>query len=95
MSELNQKDDWRRQGQERYLAGQVLTAKEYRPYRADWDHDHCEFCGAKFSLNGRDLTFGYCTLDGYHWICPDCFEEFKEEFRWTLAEPGVPTSQRG
>ena len=35
-----------------------------------WDHDHCEFCWAKFSLEGHsgDLDEGYATKDNYQWI---------------------------
>ncbi len=82
------KDDWRRQGQERYLSSVVLVRRPYRLYPKDpaWDHDHCEFCGAKFSLlDAPDhLKEGYATEDDYRWICPTCFEDFAEEFKWTV-----------
>jgi hypothetical protein len=74
-------DHWRRQGQERYLFRVPLIAQIYRPYRVGWDHDHCEFCGRKFSLSDG-LKDGYATSDGYHWVCAECFEDFKEEFEW-------------
>jgi len=80
------KDDWRRQGQEKYLKGVNFVFKDYQPYRIGWDHDHCEFCGAKFSLNGDDLKKGYSTEDSYRWICGDCFNDFKEEFNWQVIE---------
>lgn len=79
-------DDWRRQGQEKYLKGVELVFKDYQPYRKEWDHDHCEFCGDKFSLNEGDLKMGYSTKDGYRWICKDCFNDFKEEFDWKITE---------
>ena len=44
-------NDWRRQGQEKYLKGAKLQLKDYCPHRPEWDHDHCEFCETKFSLN--------------------------------------------
>lgn len=78
--------DWRLQGQERFLHGVSLTQRTYSKYRADWDHDHCEFCGAKFSENSGDLSEGYSTTDGYHWICEPCFRDFKERFKWTVIE---------
>lgn len=82
-------DDWRRQGQERYLAGAKLFFRQYHPYRTEWDHDHCEFCNRKFLEGQGDLTEGYTTADNYRWICPDCFEDFKREFHWTVeATPG-------
>lgn len=79
-------DDWRRQGQEKYLKGLELVRRDYSPYRQGWDHDHCEFCGKKFSLSNGDLNFGYSTEDGYHWICEQCFVDFKGEFGWTVVE---------
>jgi hypothetical protein len=41
-------DDWRRTGQEEYLAGARLTWKNYQPLSAQWEHEHCEFCWHKF-----------------------------------------------
>jgi hypothetical protein len=85
--------DWRLQGQEKYLADVLLLKKRYRKYRADWDHDHCEFCSHKFSEQAGDLHDGYVTEDGYHWICEDCYEDFKAKFRWTVKENGTPPSE--
>jgi hypothetical protein len=44
--------DWRLQGQERYLSGAKLLRKTYRgaQTRPGEDHDHCEFCFAKFTV---------------------------------------------
>jgi len=77
-------DDWRRQGQERFLHGVKLIAKDYREFSVEWNHDHCEFCGGRFSLKEGDLHCGYCTVDEYHWICIQCFNDFKFEFAWQL-----------
>jgi hypothetical protein len=41
-------EDWRLTGQEEYLQGATLLRKRYRAWSAEWDHDHCEFCWAKF-----------------------------------------------
>lgn len=83
------RSDWRLQGREEYLYGATLTRRAYRPYARDgtWDHDHCEFCGAKFSVESLPDTFqeGYATPDDYRWICQTCFEDFKEMFGWTLS----------
>lgn len=56
-----------------------------------WDHDHCEFCGAKFMAPGQSedpevLTNGYVTVgsDADQWICETCFADFKDEFKWTV-----------
>ena len=77
-------DDWRRQGQEKYLTGAKLVYKDYYLNRTTWNHDHCEFCGSKFSLNEGDLKKGYSTDDGYRWVCIECFDDFKTEFDWQL-----------
>jgi Zn-finger protein len=82
-------DDWRRQGQERYLAGQALRFTKWWPYREGWDHDHCEFCWAEFSAEPQadNNQTGYVTSDdSYHWICSRCFADFREEFRWRIIE---------
>jgi len=75
-------NDWRRQGQESFLSGVKLIYQKYKPYRSGWEHDHCEFCGAKFSLDKKDLNEGYATEDRYHWVCEDCYNDFKDEFKW-------------
>jgi hypothetical protein len=79
-------DDWRLQGQDRYLTGAIVQRRRYSPPRPSWDHDHCEFCGAKFmDADLPDvLREGYATVDEYHWICDTCFADFRERFGWTL-----------
>lgn len=86
-------DDWRRQGQERYLRGVTLVHRTYRqnPTNPAWDHDHCEFCGLKFKLEeeaGKTMD-GYATEDDYRWICPACYDDFKNEFGWILRESNI------
>jgi len=76
--------DWRLQGQESFLQNVSLKKSIYKKYRNNWEHDHCEFCGSKFSENKEDLNSGYVTLDNYHWICESCFQDFKEKFHWTV-----------
>lgn len=77
-------EDWRLQGQEKYLMNIILCREKYIKYRDEWDHDHCAFCGKKFSENQCDLHEGYTTADHYHWICDTCFKDFKEDFHWKL-----------
>jgi len=83
--------DWRLQGQEKYLSGAILRRSEYHPPRENWDHDHCEFCSAKFQrgVGTAALSEGYCTVDEYRWICDKCYEDFKVRFKWKLqgSEP--------
>lgn len=78
--------DWRLQGQEKYLKGDSLRKQEWRRYRENWDHDHCDFCWATFSESPEDLHVGYVTSDGLVWICSECYEDFKELFQWTVVE---------
>lgn len=78
-------DDWRLQGQEKFLQGVSLKKKPYQKYRESWEHDHCEFCGAKFSEKIEDLNIGYVTTDNYHWICESCFVDFKAKFQWDVV----------
>jgi hypothetical protein len=78
------RSDWRLQGQERYLTGVPLIKRAYRQNATNpnWDHAHCEFCFAEFSLvpNEDTLREGYATADDYHWVCVRCFEDFKDMF---------------
>ena len=78
-------DDWRLMGQEKYLTGASLSHRRYRPRSPEWDHDHCEFCGAKFSADPsiEALRTGYTTKDEYRWICETCFGDFKARFSWS------------
>lgn len=70
--------------------------EEIAPAHA-WDHDHCEFCWAKFeapakvaerdSADPSIFTEGYVTVQSGgapQWICEKCFEDFKDEFRWSV-----------
>jgi hypothetical protein len=77
-------EDWRLQGQEHHLRSATLKWTEYSRWSKDWNHDHCEFCWAKFSMREEDLHAGYTTLDNYHWICETCFRDFKEKFEWSV-----------
>jgi hypothetical protein len=82
-------DDWRLNGQERYLDGAVLVRRAYRrnPGNPTWDHDHCAFCQAKFMVEDIPdvLHEGYTTADDYHWICDDCFADFTDRFHWVVT----------
>lgn len=81
-------EDWRLSGQERYLLGVALFRRAYRRNQSNprWDHDHCEFCWATFTVGDppEALHEGYCTDDEYRWVCETCVADFKERFRWTL-----------
>ena len=56
-------NDWRLQGQEKYLKDEILTYKKYSERQTKTDHDHCEFCSAKFSdLIDDALKNGYTNI---------------------------------
>jgi len=82
-------NDWRLMNQERFLKDVSLKHMIWKPYRAGWDHDHCSFCFVTLSECEGDLHEGYCTLDEYHWICEECFEDFKDMFGWKVEDGNV------
>ena len=95
---MSEPDDWRLQGQDRYLQGVTLEWRRCRSPRPSWDHDHCDFCWAKFAESGRAeapipeaLAEGYTTTDAHprgaeaYWVCEPCFEDFHERFEWSVA----------
>jgi hypothetical protein len=77
--------DWRLNGQELYLKHVDLHWGAYEPPSEEWDHDHCEFCWGEFATQGGDFTEGYTTKDQYHWICEDCYKDFKSIFDWKIV----------
>jgi hypothetical protein len=73
-------EDWREQGQKKYLSGLKYTYKKYIRWSESWDHDHCEFCWEKFSVDMDDaLREGWVSEDDYHWICRTCFSRFQRQ----------------
>ena len=84
---MDETDDWRLTGQEQYLSGVALEWADWHPPRPGWDHDHCEFCHAKFA--GPDLPdtlhAGFTTADRYRWVCQGCFADFRERFGWRVS----------
>ena len=80
-------NDWRLQGQEKYLTGRELILKKYTPLSKVWEHEHCEFCSEKISEYDGDLHEGYVTADTLRtWICPECYEDFKDMFSWKIVQ---------
>jgi ribosomal protein L37AE/L43A len=81
-------DDWRLQGQEKYLTGLTLRLRLWTIEREGWDHDHCEFCWKKIwdRAGGDDESErAYATDDSSSWICEQCTGDFAERFQWTLV----------
>jgi hypothetical protein len=81
-------NDWRLHGQERYLTGVTLSRRRWRESRPGWDHDHCQFCNAKFAaFEGQGILLqGWTTPDEYHWVCDACFADFRDRFAWRVIE---------
>ena len=48
-------------------------------------HEHCEFCMEEAAAD-KECEF-YCTKDMKYWICPECFNDFKDSFCWTEKDP--------
>lgn len=83
-------EDWRLMGQDKYLFGAIFEFRKYEPPQIDWDHDHCEFCWEKFCANPVEGCFheGYVTKDKKHWVCKDCYEDFRDRFRYNTTNHG-------
>ena len=80
-------DDWRLQGQDLVLKGKTLYWRQYKAYSDKWKHDHCAFCFEEFNENDNPdaLHEGYATEDNYHWVCRECFDDFKRMFEWEVG----------
>ena len=74
-------NDWRLTNQMNYLYKKSLTKGSFKPYREGWEHEHCTFCSEKIDSS---TEVAYSTEDRYHWICEDCFKDFKDMFKWIL-----------
>ena len=83
---MREPKDWRLTNQERYLKGATLAWRPYVPASPKNDHDHCEFCFAKFMQQDYPDTLheGYSTPDRYRWICKPCFDDFVDLFQWKV-----------
>lgn len=91
---MTEKNDWRLEvgsasGREAELRNITLYRIPFVPLSEEWDHEHCIFCWEKFYLRGAGLKYGYCTGQrnsrDADWICPTCYEDFREMFGWTLG----------
>lgn len=98
--------DWRLNGQEKYLFGaKIVKVKVSFPHPDECDHQHCEFCWAKFSDSKDDFHDGYAVwpleelIEGPFYgvvdymICPECFSDFKEMFQWVLLNEKVDDTE--
>lgn len=83
-----EEDDWRLRGQEEYLQKKEFSFKKFIPAHNGSLHAHCEFCWHKFMENSEGVNDcsqeGYCSTDEKYWVCEECFQDFKEKFKWKL-----------
>ena len=89
--------DWRLTNQDKYLMGASLNFRIFHvcDENPKWDHEHCVFCWAKVVdkkdyLDSNLIKEAYCTQDGGHWICPNCFSDFKDKFGWIMTDKKPP-----
>ena len=78
---LTMNNDWRLTNQKNYLSQKKLIKGKFIPYKEGWEHDHCAFCSERID---DKTTLAYSSEDRYHWICTECFEDFKEMFQWSV-----------
>lgn len=83
----DQVNDWRLTDQAKYLYKKILYWQNYQAYSETWEHDHCEFCWAKFTEENQseDLHAGYTTQNQYYWICETCFNDFCNLLQWQVS----------
>lgn len=70
--------------QHKYLPNVALYWRTWTTKKPSWDHDHCEFCMAKFSNLPGSYNNGWATEDNYRWICDRCRAHFQDRFNWKL-----------
>ncbi len=68
---------------QRFMVNAKLKKSTFLPCDEN-DHEHCTMCGVKFSKAQNDMHEGYVTLDGQHWVCPECLNDYAKEYSWTL-----------
>ena len=78
------REDWRITGQESYLKGKHLHHMRFSRSFCTEDYDQCEFCWRVFDKDIVNPEMAY--FDGKHWICEECYKDFKDYFQWTVEE---------
>jgi hypothetical protein len=101
---------WMREGRWAWLRWTAELAAMHHPARDGraWDHDSCHFCHeASFSeAYDGDLREGWTAEwlprladavlqgPGYHWVCPDCFDELRDYFGWSVTATSTTAASR-
>lgn len=70
------------------LVDAKLKWRAWKMPKPTWDHDHCEFCWAKFMEPGNPDTLpeGYWVEAQDAWICKECFEKRRGDHHWVVVE---------
>ena len=84
-------NDWRlTKSHENIKKEKEWKFKIYTPRRETWEHEHCVLCGDKISQYENTIHEGYTSTSkgrkDYWWLCPECFNDFKEMFGWEVVE---------
>jgi hypothetical protein len=81
---MTDENDWRLTANHERLRGATLSRRRYEAPSASWEHDHCEFCWAKFMQRNGDgiQAAGYFHAGSKTWICDRCLDEFRDRFDW-------------
>ena len=78
-------NDWRITNQKKFLYKSKILKCSILQF-PEKDHEHCCFCWEKFGKHSDMLKEGYCTVDYNHWICQNCYNDFKDYFEWLIDE---------
>jgi hypothetical protein len=83
-------DDWRVTNHGEYLQGATFVRKPYRVWSAEWEHDHCEFCHAKFidpafSEAHAALASGDDTAQTEGYAALGTGPEGEDDYHWVCA----------
>ena len=83
-----EKDDWRLEFGKNpdFYKKYKWSLQKWTQTREHWDHDHCEFCNSKFMDLEKPgiLRQGWTDEEQTYWICQECFEDFKEKYKWNI-----------
>ncbi len=70
-----------------FLIGKQFICKAFIPNKTG-DHEHCKMCGEKFTGTEIPPKPGYGAVDGSGWVCRNCFDEYRKEYKWTCVCKG-------
>ena len=73
-----------------YAIIEIRVLLESKGYEVDWDEDesllYIDWENASIPKEENKDKKHYCTLDNYHWICNECYNEFEKMFKFNIKE---------